>query len=307
MTYLSDDLPSEKQSYDIITLKNETIWENRAGRKFIEEWLSNFKGEIFNIEYERQLALWLLANFVFYNEKEVRHFCKNLYNKFIHWALLYYKKQHSLNMYQSLENILQKTMFIPLGQPSESGAFVLYFFRQENSLPIDVFTFPSSDRRLPIVDNYIIIDDATISGEQSTGDRLDNIIRGISPEKTKILLTFLATDNAIKLLNDKGISVISCNIIDDRCKCFSDKSTMFDNYKNDIEKCREFARYYGNKIYPTHPLGYRDGQYAFGFFYNIPDNSLPIFWSEDIWIPIFRRYQKNTNLGEIYNDIGRFI
>ena len=29
------------------------------------------------------------------------------------------------------------------------------------------------------------------------------------------------------------------------------------------------------------PLGYQDSELAFGFYYNIPDNTLPIFWADN--------------------------
>ena len=48
------------------------------------------------------------------------------------------------------------------------------------------------------------------------------------------------------------------------------------------------------KIDSENPLGYKNGEYAFGFFYNTPDNTLPIFWgTNNGWCPIFKRYDKN--------------
>lgn len=54
----------------------------------IQEWLSNFKGEVFEEKLEQQLALWLLCNYTFYNQEDVRHLCKILYNTFFHQLII---------------------------------------------------------------------------------------------------------------------------------------------------------------------------------------------------------------------------
>ena len=54
-------------------------------------------------------------------------------------------------------------------------------------------------------------------------------------------------------------------------------------------------------------LGYNNDAYAFGFFYNTPDNTLPIFWSDHgDWKPIMKRYDKKyTNGG--YHELGAYV
>ena len=42
-----------------------------------------------------------------------------------------------------------------------------------------------------------------------------------------------------------------------------------------------------------YPLGFANGQHMFGFYYNTPDNILPIFWCKSSnWSPAFVRYGK---------------
>jgi hypothetical protein len=50
---------------------------------------------------------------------------------------------------------------------------------------------------------------------------------------------------------------------------------------------------YGKKLYKNHMLGYKDSQLLLGLEHNTPNNTLPIFWSEEEWSPIFKRYGKN--------------
>jgi hypothetical protein len=65
------------------------------------------------------------------------------------------------------------------------------------------------------------------------------------------------------------------------------------------------CEYYGGKIRPSEPLGYKDGQYIFGFFFFFPNNTLPIFWAKENWKPLFKRNDKNY--GEMKDVFGKYI
>jgi hypothetical protein len=63
-----------------------------------------------------------------------------------------------------------------------------------------------------------------------------------------------------------------------------------------LSDARSLCEKYGTRIFAAAPLGYRDSQLLLGFHHNVPDNSVPMFWSEgtDVypWKPVFRRYHK---------------
>ena len=108
-------------------------------------------------------------------------------------------------------------------------------------------------------------------------------------------------------MQKNDITVISCIKLDERCRCFSNESNVFVNHPSHRDKCKVMAEAYGTKLKPDHPLGYSDGQYAFGFHYNTPDNTLPLFWSErEDWKPVMKRYDKIYGKGGL-NELGRFI
>lgn len=304
---LYEYLPSEKELFDRIRLTNEFVWNNRLEKKEIEKWLSNFTGDVFEIKYERQLALWLLSNFVYYNYNEVRHLCKTLFRDFIH-KMIAEKNARELHVKFALESILHTTRFCHLGITGESGAFILYLFRQENNLSLKKFI--SSPIKLPeSVNTIVFVDDVTISGTQAFeyfDQKMDS-----DEDYTKILLTFISTDEAVQLLEKNDVRVISCINLDERSKCFSKNSNLSIDCKDKLQDCKKFALTYGSKsllYHPVsmHPLGYNGGEYAFGFFYNTPDNTLPIFWAENKgWSPIMKRYEK---LNKRTNDqLERFI
>ena len=291
-----NDLPSEIELYNQIMLKNELVWGDIIDKKDVEYWLSNFKGEVFDINYERKLALLLLANFVFYNENEVRHLCKNLYREFLH-LMIEEQKSKSKDLLKIIESIHSKSCFQNLGLPGESGGYLLYYFRQENKLPLLCMQESSS------TENIIFVDDVTISGKQA----MQYIERdGRKDEKRELLLTLISTYEAINLLKSHNIHVISSIVLDDRSKCFSMSSGIFHYFQEHQNKCKIFAKHYGKKLFSKHPLGYKSGEYAFGFYYNTPVNALPIFWSKaNGWIPILKRYSKKIR--GIPNEFGTFI
>ena len=56
------------------------------------------------------------------------------------------------------------------------------------------------------------------------------------------------------------------------------------------------SKKYGSRLMgmenQAHWHGYKDSQLLLGFTHNTPDNTLPIIWKEENWIPIFKRYSK---------------
>lgn len=297
-------VPNEEELFRQIMLTIESVWGSRLSSKDIEKWLSNFDGSVFSLDYERRLALYLLANFVYYNEAEVRHLCRTLFSDYIHYMLLGEENGNSSDLESKLGSIVNTSCFCPLGKPGESGSLVLYFFRQENNIA----TIQISDPLRPpaFAKTIVYVDDATISGDEAR-----NYLLMVDKKKNNVLLAFVSTMEAIEVLRAKDIQVISCVIMDERSKCFSNEATLYIDFKDSFDDCRRFAEEYGKKSMtyqdnPVEPLGYKNGQYTFGFFYNTPDNTLPIFWADNKeWTPIMRRYEKFKEV--TYREYPRFI
>jgi hypothetical protein len=307
-----DQLPPENELLKQIMMTIDNVWHNNLSKKDIEKWLANFTGKVFSLKYERQLALYLLANFVYFNDTEVRYLCRIMYRDFVHQTLISSNLHQTSNITLELDNITFGTKFCHLGKTGESGQLISYFFRQENKIGINSFlddlsVIPDN------VSNLVFIDDATITAQQAEKyfNNQSLISSKLGKVKKVVLLTMISTDEAIQVLNKRNITVISCIKLDERSQCFSKSSHLALFCNNHLEDCKLFATKYGEismlgQKVPTDPLGYRNGSYAFGFFYNIPDNSLPIFWAENgNWSPIMKRYDKaDIGLDENY---GRFI
>jgi hypothetical protein len=175
-----------------------------------------------------------------------------------------------------------------LGNNSESGNNILYYFRQENNLPKDNFLI--EDKKYQ---NIVYIDDVTISGTQAA--RYINS-SNIDSEH-RYFASLIASEEAIKYINGKNIveKVIYSTCLDERERAFAEESHMFaDKNICDIKNIiKTFCQFYGEKVNKKSPLGYKDGQYMIGLVHNTPNNTLPIFWeTHNGWQPIFKRYPK---------------
>ncbi len=283
-------------------------WDNRMERPHLHRWLKNFDGRILNNEKaEKLIALWLLMNFTFYTEKEVRALCRCIFYDFLHVVLTYYETHDFMcefSIEEKIQHILKATLFLPLGNVSESGTSILYYFRQENGLSKKNFEFDPSVE----YDNLVYIDDVTISGEQANmyiNEKME------SCTCNKFVLTLIATENAVAFLkeNQPTYELISSIMLDERSKCFSSNSFVFPGLNNKAlrDLAYQMCEGYGEVIYPDFPLGFGDGQYLFGFYYNTPDNTLPIIWSKnEKWMPAFSRYDKKYVESEVPTDESKY-
>lgn len=283
-----------------------TVWKNEITEKEIDKWLKNFGGEVLAEDEETILALWLLANFVYYNKDEVLHLCKILMREFIHKMLLRAKSTKN-EIDNDIAEIIVRTRFLPLGEASESGGYILYHFRQINALHISYFIFPETGEP-DSIENLVYVDDVTLTaGDNGFAFRTLKETKLKYQNKRVILLTLIASENAIDELKKIGVEVITTITLDERNKCFCDKSDLFHTFPEYIEICKNFARHYGKKLDEKDPMGYMGGEYAFGFFYNTPNNTLPIFWgSNNNWYPIFKRFDKPSKRNKMVID-ERFI
>lgn len=297
-----DNFPDIPQMLNVLHKTIEKSWKTEIDVTEINLWLNNFTGMLYDIEDEKRLALWLLCNYTYYSPDDINHLCKMLYKKFVHDLII----RERLVTVNQIEDELKMVCFSSIGSAGESGGLLLYHFRQEANLSIDRFFYPSS---IDSTENntLVFIDDATLSGGtglRSFYDKLQDI-----PHKHIYYLTIIASKDAVKKLQEKGIIVIYCSLVDERNKCFSEKSMVFYRYPRlrDITK-KMIVKYGENIVYkPVKALGYGNGDYCFGFYYNTPNNTLPIFWSNKNWHPIFARKEKLQNAKQLHFIPSRYI
>jgi hypothetical protein len=299
-----------------VKILNGSIWERRANWPQVLAWLKQFKDHGAN-EMEQLNMLYLLSNFMYFGMNEIRALLRSLYRDIFRASIIaeIRKKRPTLRM-QDVENEflreLNLTRFVPLGNPSESSALLLYYFRQENSIPKDFFINPMdifslSNLTQPEVRNseikrYVFIDDMCGSGQQAE-DYSEHIVvplKRLKPDVRVYYFAMFGTATGIDRLRslNRFDNIHPVVELDETFCCFSSKSRIYRNVEPPLELAvgRPLASRIGTLLCPKHPLGYENGQLLLGFAYNTPDNTLPIIWSDGTeqspWIPIFKRYQK---------------
>lgn len=316
-----------------IKILNETLWDNRALNPSIEKWLANF-----STNKEKLHALYLLSKFMYFGAVPMRNLLKSLYRDLYRYPLIEKIRKNNSNSLNSvlIEDKFKEeeinTKFLGVGNPSESGAHLLYFFRQENKLSKKLFVYTDEilDRsgvspklKFPNVKNYVFIDDFCGSGSQATSD--DNnikqcveILKKTFPDITISYFMLFATSIGIENVKKSGLydKVEAVIELDNTYKCFDVNSRIFpqrNNFQFEKDFTREFCYRLGRPLFHSinqeeghtgiyldqlsdyAALGWGDCQLLLGFFHNTPDNTLPIIWydeDEKDWFPIFKRYNK---------------
>jgi hypothetical protein len=301
----------------------EHAWDREITWGQLTAWSENFTGETAAIEQEQSQALIALSRFIYFGKRLVREMLRSLYRDHFEAPLI---QRIRRNLKDSRDGALIRTQFdgelaatrfVGLGNPSESGAHLLYYFRQINHLPKDLFVdfgtaftdAVSATRRSSVlaldssVSRYVFFDDLVGSAQQSSAylsQSLARIRRQYPTLDLRFMSLFAMTDgleklNGPKLFDGKATCLFE---LDDSYKAFSAVQRYFsDSLGSDFNLAafQSLAAHYGGKLFSGHPLGYRDGQLLLGFTHNTPDNTLPIFWNEGRsvpWNPLFVRYDK---------------
>lgn len=308
----------------IIRVLVDHAWDQEVKWPHIDAWVKNFTGETLPEDQEHLYAMLTLTRFMYFGKRLVREMLKSSYRDHFKSPLMQrIRRNHNgtkdLQLLKgAYEKELAATRFLGVGNPSESGAHLLYYFRQVNYLAKDLFTdlgaafIPQINRgkgkdviyhpRDLNVTRYVFFDDMVGSGTQATlylKPFLQDMRSTIKDVELRYLSLF-ATSEGLQKMNHPSMfnGNATCLFeLDDTYKSLSDTSRYFLGAPEwfDKEELLSFAKNYGKKIWPDFPLGYKDGQLLLGFSHNTPDNTLPIFWHEghDVpWDPVFLRYDK---------------
>ena len=302
-------------------------WDGEVRWPEIEMWANNFSGNILgDATEENDHALFALTKFIYFGRRLIRELLKSLYRDHFEAPLMQrirrnYKNTKDTTLLRDLFSIeLNATRFIGLGNPAESGAHLLYYFRQVNYLSKNLFADLQSlfsitpDRtgndvlyelRDASITRIILFDDLVGSATQ-VSQYLTTELRRIRKSNPNLDISFLslfATTDGLKRLNDQTLFAGKASCIFEldesfkshsaNCRYFSPAPSWFAS-----SKFQTLASNYGRLLRPGMELGYKNSQLMLGFSHNTPDNTLPIFWDEGgrhPWSPVFPRFDKKYN------------
>jgi hypothetical protein len=312
-------MSSEQILYEKLITLNERLWNGRATRPAIDLWLENFAdvgGD------ERLQALYLLSQFIYFADREVRELLRALYRDLYRYPIIEELRRQNGDttdaqfLDSEFQDELARTRFLGIGNPAESGTHLLYFFRQENRIARTRFASVPElfDRALndpdvaladPTVTRIVFVDDFCGSGSQAiTYSRgVLKVLRDVEARDGLHLrisyLVLVGMASGLQHVRDHTLFDEAAAVfeLDWTYKSLDPGSRHFENPVPGVtrERAREVAHRYGVVLSPDHPLGWEDGQLLLGFHHNVPDNTLPIiWWDEDQppWRPIIRRYPK---------------
>ena len=298
-----------------IKILTELMWDRRIDWNDVERWLANFRDLGPGNVDERIHALYLLSSFSYFNTHLVREFAKAVFRDMVQYPILKDVRQTLANsidlalVLRGANQRIRRLRFVGMGNPSESGTHLLYYFRQENRLPRQLFVnthelFDAADptKLSPNYEHLVFLDDLCGSGTQaaSYSKKLLSRIASINSSIRFSYFPLFATTSALNLIRTSTAfhDVEALYELDDSFRSLSTESRYFRHPPQGVTRqdALTTCNHHGHAIEPGMPLGYRDGQLLLGFAHNIPDNTLPIFWSEgragNRWKPIFRRFPK---------------
>lgn len=237
----------------------------------IAQWLAQFEPE------EQPVIGKLLARFTYISLSQLRPLVQELHGKVI----------------ASLGASSANAWFVPLGGASKSGGFVSYFYRVSNGLSAERFLDYAGLARSRRLENQaiVLLDDLLGTGHQAAQEyaQLRQMV-DLPPTCRVILATLVDCAIGTRYITERT-DVETCSVIhlaraDDPLDPASD---LFETAE-ERAYVRGILRKYGARLAPGHPFGYAGSAFLLAFAHSTPDNTLPIFWSNETgWLPLLHR------------------
>jgi hypothetical protein len=302
---------------------SEQLWEGRCTAPDVEAWLANFDGQhCTDLAEERLHALHLLASVSYFGLAELRVLLRSMFRNLFRYPIVQ-RIRTDLGGSTDVDEIHRSfilerdaTRFVGVGNPAESGTHLLYYFRQENRLPRNLFVHqheilsagvadPLTDLVPANLKRVVFVDDLCGSGEQAMrySATLLKDLRAVANARGRAiefqyLVLFGTTQGMARIRANSTFNIVdSVFEIDETYATYGQHSRVFRKPPSGITKdvSEAIARGYGANLWSRWPVGFDDGQLLLALHHNVPDNTLPILWFDEqpgAWTPAFARYPK---------------
>lgn len=266
------DEKEKKYIYNKIDTLNSILWENRVLKPHLEGWLNNFKKE------EKDDALYLLSRCMYFGIVSIRAILRALYrDKYCSPVIQEIRRANEETLDDTViergfQDHLMRTRFVGVGNPSESGTHLLYYFRQENRIPKKLFVNTDDlyvlkengtvELRARNIDHIVFIDDLCGSGSQIKRDsNVKRCVQNLRKLKKGLKISYL-----MMFGTKEGINVVkNTTLIGSEIKLFDEVEAVME--LNESYKCfGEHSRYFSNKgcKEKIRTMSYKYGKFLIG-------------------------------------------
>lgn len=252
-----------KYLWDKVMDLSEILWDNKLSRDSIDDWLENF-----NTDDEKNAALFLLSNFIYFNKHSIRLLLVALYRDLYKYPIIESIRRANGGTFDDsiiepiFENELQTTLFTIVGNISESSSMLSFDFRTENGgLNVDLFTEEvwrqdvsgNSYKQRRFLNRCVFIDDFCGTGQQilTNNEVFDTICRlkRYFPYIKVYYYCLIGTEYGVENVRarkDMFDDVRAVLTMDQSFKCFSASPRIFLNNKffdkNFVERmCKQYG------------------------------------------------------------------
>lgn len=282
------NLPSNLTRFEPDIRKKLEEFKDKLTFDDVVSWILQFDPE------HHALATKIFLQLRYYGSDEIQAYCKTLYSRL--------PKDLKSN-----SSRIRKAAFIGFGGPADSSAMILYHYRIANSIPESQFASLENVRELiqhaaadgERFEYLYFIDDFIGTGGQAANilsDEVDQIRHLVTVPSIEFHALFGFADGIERVQREVGIKVQVVVTLTDKDKVFHEASGIVAKDYFALQRVRDIIRTYGERLYPVGPLGYGGSQARISFFYNTPNNTLPIVWARsERWIPLLPRTESKPD------------
>lgn len=202
----------------------------------------------------------------------------------------------------------RNTLFAGIGGSGKSGSMIEYHLRMVNDKISEENYL--SDESMPLikkglVENIVLVDDILMSGNQSAKE-IKKITEQLTPLGVKniFLLTALGMRQGLaKVYNETKAHTFSAFEYDSEDTAVCLDSRFYDGVPfEQRSSMRSRLEQYGRSCAPKTPLGYSGLGTLIAFYYNTPNSTLPVVWSDsNSWMPLFKRVKRINGIAAYFS------
>jgi hypothetical protein len=273
------------------------VWPVEIDFKDIIKWIMQFEPDDYDI------AIRIIQNLNVIGHEDLKNALSIAYSKLIRKSI---ERGTVINQ--------KNTLFAALGENGKSGAMVSYNFRMINELSEENFQDNEiTDKFIQegLIENIVLMDDLVSTGLQATKN-IKDLTEKVIPYGVKniFLLTICGFKEGLaKVQNEANVFTFSAFEYDRQDTITSLDSKFYDGIDHEHrEKMLKRIQDYGSICYKSNPLGYGGIGALIAFYYNTPNTTIPVVWSDiNSWIPLFRRTRRINGITSYYKQFDKAI